>query len=245
MLEDVKKVNYNAGNIHREVAPVKPYPRIDPQQPRQEGYPQQDAEKRPGEDKSTRRRFTAMRDLIEELKDQALISRVDFNTANQEMVDLGLSIAEEELIAQLLLLKVPLSGIEELTGQIRQRSANPQLVSGRNIPSNSGLFPVFIEDLAEYVMRFADLQIAVGGQNNAIQDEIDKNGRCVFEHNRLRLKFTRVAALPAIPGEPLNLTISIQVGAVEVDENGRRAMLYQRPDKSYGLYSDKSISLSI
>lgn len=244
MLEDIKKVSFKSANIHREVAPVKPYPRIDPKQPRQEGYPQQDIEKRP-EEKSTRRRFTAMRDLIEELKGLAKISRVDFNTANQELIELGLAIAEEQLLTQLLHLKVPLAGIEELIRQIRQQSASPTLVSGRNISPDSELFPVFVEQLAEYLLRFDNLQVVVGSQFNEILDEINNNGRFVVEHNRLRLNFTRVAMLPAISADPLNLTINIQVGAVEVDEDGRRAIFYQRPDQGYGLYSDKSISLSI
>jgi hypothetical protein len=186
-----------------------------------------------------------MRELIEALKEQAKISRVDFNTANQELIDLGLSIAEDELIAQLLQLKVPLASIEELIRQMRQLSASPNLVSGRMIPAGANLFPVSVDELAEYLMRFDELQLVLGQQRSDIFDEINNNGRFVVEHNRLRLNFTRSAALPAVPGAPVNLNISIQLGAVELDENGRRAIFYQRPDQSYGLYSDKSISLSI
>ena len=94
-------------------------------------------------------------------------------------------------------------------------------------------------------MRFDNLQLMMSNQRHDIFDEINNNGRFVVEHNRLRLNFSRNGALPAVPGEALNLTISIQVGAVEIDENGRRAIFYRRPDQSYGLYSDKSISLSI
>jgi len=246
MLEEVKRVGtFKAADIHREVEPVKPYPRINPQQQRQDGYQQQDAEQRPDDNNKARRRFTAMRELIEEIKNQAQINRVDFNTANQELIDLGLLIAEEELISLLLQLNVPLAGIEDLTQQLRQQSISPTLVSGRNISSTSKLFPVFVENLAEYLMRFDDLLVTMGPQRSDIFDEINNDGRFVVEHNRLRLNFTRVAALPAVPGGALNLSISIQLGAVEVDENGRRAIFYQRPDQSYGLYSDKSISLSI
>ena len=246
MLEEVKRVGtFKAADLHREVEPVKPYPRINPQQERQDGYQQAPAEKRPDDDKQTRRRFTTMRELIEALKDQAQIIRVDFNTANQELVDLGLSIAEEELISQLLQLKIPLASIEDLTRQMRQHRASPLLVSGRNISPGANPFPVFVDDLAEYVMRFDDLQVIMGKQRQDILDEINNDGRFIVEHNRLRLNFSRISSLPVVSGETLNLTISIQVGAVEVDENGRRAIFYQRPDQSYGLYSDKSISLSI
>ncbi len=246
MLEQVRRVgNFKAADLPREVEPVKPYPRINPQQQRQEDYPQQDAQQKPNANKTTRRRFTAMRELIEELKNQTRINRVDFNTANQELIDLGLSIAEEELINQLLGLKIPLTSIEGLIKQMRQQSASPTLVSDRNISASANPFPVLIAELAEYIMRFDDLPVVMSSQHNDIFDEISKNGRFVVEHNRLRLNFTRESTIPTTPEEPLSLTISIQLGAIEVDEDGRRAILYQRPDQSYGLYSDKSISLSI
>ncbi len=246
MLEEVRRIGtYRVADFHREVVPVEPYPRINPQQERQEGYQQSNAEKRPEENKRTRRRFTAMRELIEVLKGQAKISRVDFNTVNQELIDQGLSIAEEELIAQLLQLKTPLGSIEELVAQMRRLSVNPTLVSGRNIPVGAQLFPVHVEELAEYLLRFDELQLVMGKQRHDILDAINNDGRFVVEHNRLRLDFSRNGVLPAAPGEALSLTISIQVGAVEIDENGRRAIFYQRPDQSYGLYSDKSISLAI
>jgi hypothetical protein len=245
MLEEIKRFTYKAPDIHREVEPVRPYPRINPQQQRQEGYQQQDSERKPEDQNRRRRRFTAMRELIEQLKDQVLIKRVDFNTANQELVNLGLAIAEEELLTQLLHLKVPLASIEELIRQMRQQSVSPVMVSGRNISPEAKLFPIYIAELAEYIMRFEDLQIVMGSSRNNILDEINNNGRFVVEHNRLRLNFSRNATLPAVPGAAVNLTISIQLGAVEVDENGRRAIFYQRPDQSYALYSDKSISLSI
>mgnify|MGYP001472193245 CR=1 FL=1 len=246
MLEEIKRYGpYRVADIQREVAPVTPYPRINPKQERQEGYQQQQPEGRPEEVPRARRRFTAMRELIEKLWAHAQISRVDFNTANQEMTDIGLAVAEEELLAQLLHLKIPLAGIEELIRQLRQQSTSPMLVSGRKLFSNSTLFPLFVENLTEYIMRFENLLVVMGRQKSAIFDEINNKGRFTIEHNRLRLNFTRVTTLPAAPGDTLNLTIGIQIGAVEIDENGRRAIFYQRADDSYALYSDKSISLSI
>lgn len=245
MLEEVKRYGtYKPVGVPRDVAPVNPYPRIEEQQERQEGQRQQEPEKGPAE-KHARRRFTAMRDLINELKNRSQISHVDFNTANQELLNLGLSIAEDELLAQLLHLKVPLGSIEELSRQILEKSSSPMLVSGRDIKPDTPLFPVYVEDLSEYLLRFEGLRVVMSQQHNDIFDEINNNGRFITEHNRVRLRFTRSSMLPAAPGASLELTINIQVGAVEIDENGRRAILYQRPDQSFALYSDKLINLSI
>lgn len=245
MLEEVKRFGvYKPVGVQRDVAPVNPYPRIEPQQERQEGQRRQDQEKERSE-KQSRRRFTAMRDLINELKTTAQISHVDFNTANRELINQGLSIAEEDLLAQLLHLKVPLGSIEDLSRQILQKTSNPLLISGRKLTPESELFPFYVEDLSEYLLRFEGLRVKMSQQHSDILDEINNNGRFVWTHDRLRLSFTRRSLLPAVPGASLELTISIQVGAVEVDENGRRAILYRRPNGGYALYSDKLISVSI
>jgi len=246
MLEDRIKIGgIKATDIYREVEPVAPYPRINPQQQRQEGYARPDAEKKPEQDNRARRRFIAMRELIEQLKQSVSIVRVDFNTANNELRAQGLQIIEEELIAQLLHLKVPLNSIDELILQLQQQSSAPNLVSGRTFPANNSLFPISVEGLEEYLIRFADLQVSIGPQGQGIFDEINNHGRFVVEHNRMRLNFRSNIPIPASSNEPLRLTLSIQVGAIEIDESGRRAILYQRPDQNFGLYSDKSINLSI
>lgn len=246
MLEDKIKVgSLKATDLYREVEPVSPYPRINPQQQRPEGYVRPVVERKPDKADQARRRFTAMRELIEKLKEFAPIVRVDFNTAHQEVCDKGLAIAEEELISQLLQLKVSLGSIDELVQQLQQKSSGLTPVSGRIITTSSKLFPVYVEGLSEYILRFDDLQVKIGEHQRGILEEINNNGRFVVEHNRLRLTFRHVSSIPTAVGAPLSLNISIQVGAIEVNETGRRAILYQRPNSSYALYSDKSINLSI
>jgi hypothetical protein len=246
VLEDVNRVGIiKSGGLFREVAPVSPYPRINPQQQKQEEHREPQEHRRPDENLKARRRFTAMRELIEQLRGKVQISRVDFNIANKELIDIGLSIAEEEFLAQLLRLKIPLPSIEDLLQQLKQRSAQPNLVKGRNISAADNPFPVYVAELAEYVMRFEGLQVKVAGRSREIIDEINKNDHFTVSHHRLRMEFTRSAGLPAESNESLNLNVSILVGAVEVDESGRRAILYQRQNQEYGLYSDKSLSLSI
>jgi len=246
MLEDVKRTGViRPGDLNREVVPVSPYPRINPQQQRQEGYSQQQPEKPFDEDRQVRRRFTAMRELIEQLKKLATISRVDYNTANQELVKRGLAIAEEELITLLLNLKIPLASIDELVRQLQLRRASPTLTSGRDISQEDTLFPIFVDQLSEYLVLFDELQVIPGEKNKLLVDEITNHGRYHVELKALRLTFSRPATVPPLGWKSLDLAIGIQVGAVEIDENGRRAIFYQRPDKSYGLYSDKAINLSI
>ncbi|WP_303722963.1 hypothetical protein [Malonomonas rubra] len=245
MLEEVKRYGaYQLVGDQRDVAPINPILELSRSKSGRKRNGSRNLKKPPPQQHS-RRRFTAMRDLINELKNRVQISHVDFITANQELIDLGVSIAKEELLAELLLLKVPLGSIKELSRQILKKSYNPHLGSGRDITPETNLFPVYVEDLSEYLLRFVELRIVMSQKHNNIFAEINNNGRFFTEHNRVRLSFTRSSALPTDFGAKLELTISIQVGAVEIDENGRRAILYQRPDQSFGLYSDKLINLSI
>lgn len=246
MLEDINRVGIiKRGDLYREVLPVSPSLRINPQQHRQEDYPQPQEQRNPSQNRLARRRFTAIRELIEKLIAVAPIIRVDYNTANQELTDLGLSIAEEKLIDHLLRLKIPLDSIDDLVRQLQLRRSSPSLVSGRALSASAALFPVFVADLNEYLMRFDNLQIASSRNQSQLLDVINEHGHFLLEEGPMRLNFSRATLSPALKGDPLNLTVSIRVGAIETDDNGRRAIFYQRLDQSYGLYSDKSISLSI
>lgn len=246
MLEEVNRIGtLKPKELHREVAPVAPYPRINPQQERQEGYSRQQQEAPFEEDRRVRRRFTAMRDLIDQLKKQTLITRVDFNTANQELIEQGLDIIQEGLIPLLLKLKVPLDSIDELVHQLQQRRSDPTLTSGQEMEAETDLFPIFVAHLAEYLLSFDRLQFSAGKQNHLLIDAIDNQGYYQVRHKRFRLNFSRPANAPELGWTTLELSVQVLVGTVEIDENGRRAIFYQRPDKSYGLYSDKTINLSI
>ncbi|MFK5927753.1 MAG: hypothetical protein QM483_14090 [Desulfuromusa sp.] len=239
--------NLRVGGTHgyqpyREVEPVPAYPRINPQQAREE-YPQQQSEQRFDKDDHAQRRFMAMRTLIDELKVVAGMTRVNYFTAETELNDLGLSLLEGELVEQLLELKVSLDGIDNLLQQIRQRPANPDLKAGHNLSEADNFFPVFVAGLSEYNLHFQRLQIQMAGENRQITDSLEKNGRFVVEKDRLRLDFQQAGSKEK--NEPLQLDISILVAISEVDEAGRRVILYQRPNQSYALYADKQIDLSI
>lgn len=235
--------NLRVGGVHgyqlyREVEPVPAYPRIDQQQPRGEN-PQQQFEQRADKNDQAMRRFKAMRDLIDELKETAGITRVDLSTAEEELHKLGLLIAENELVEQLLELKIPLENIDKLFQQIRQQHAVPDMGTGHNFTEADNFFPVFVAGLSEYNLRFQNLQIQSDHRNQQMIDSFEESGRFIHDKNRLRLDFQKQN------NNLLRLDISVLVAISEVDEGGRRVILYQRPDQSYALYADKQINLSI
>ena len=239
--------NLRVGTTHgyqpyREVEPVPAYPRVDPQQPRDQ-YPRQEQSQRADKDDQARRRFRAMRQLIDQLKKAANIARVDYFTAEKELHDIGLAWAEKELIEQLLELKLPLEAIDQLFNQIRQQEVLPELEAGHTLKETEGFLPIFSAGLSEYLLSFKKLHISGAGKQQHILEHIEKSGRFMVEKNRLRFDFRTFG--DAHHGQRLYLNISVLVAVSEMDEEGRKVLLYQRPNLSYALYADKQIDLSI
>jgi hypothetical protein len=246
MSDQVKTSGVTGTTLFREVDPVAPYPRITPHQPKSGEYPASQGKHEKGQGKNPRR-FSSMRELVEELKRSDRIARVDYSTAEIEMYNQGLAIAEEQLISQLLLLKVPLTSIDNLFQQVRQQSAQINLAPGRKLTDDSfPQFPSGLNGLSEYCLVFPNLQLRLDRQNSAILEEINNNGRYFRDIDQLRLTFRRPLPTAETPQEgQLQLDIQVLVGAIEIDESGRRAILYSRGKHSFGLYSDKLINLSI
>ncbi len=238
MATNLRVGGVHAYQLYREVEPVPAYPRIDPQQPRDENPPQQH-EQRADKDDQAVRRFKAMRSLIDQLKETAGITRVDYLTAANELNDLGLLIAENELLEQLLELKISLEDIDTLFQQIRQHHAAFDMGTGHNFTEADNFFPVFVAGLSEYNLCFQNLQVQLDHRNQEMVDSFAERGRFITNKNRLRLDFQKQE------DNLLRLDISILVAISEEDEEGRRVILYQRPDQSYALYADKQINLSI
>lgn len=238
MTTNLRVGGVHAYQLYREVEPVPAYPRINPQKPRDENPPQQH-EQRADKDDQAMRRFMAMRSLIDQLKKTAGITRVNLSTAEEELNKLGLLIAENELIEQLLELKVPLEDIDKLFQQIRQHHTVSDMGTGHNLTEADNFFPVFVAGLSEYNLRFQNLQIQIKHKIQQMVDSFEESGRFIHDKNRLRLDFQKQDS------NLLRLDISVLVAVSEVDEAGRRVILYQRPDQSYALYADKQINLSI
>jgi len=232
----------------REVEPVSPYPRIDPHQPKREEYPRRDQEQESLPEDRARRRYNLMRELIENLRETFRISRVDHFTAEIEMHNQGLALAEELLISQLLQLKIPLASIDHLFQQIRQQGDSVILAPGRKFAAGSfSLFPQNLEGLTEYCLEFSNLQVRTDRSQTRIQEEISQQGRFTSESGQLRLTFRKLGSEggAGVDNDRLRLDIQILVGVMEADEAGRRAILYPLSNSHCGLYADKLINMSI
>jgi len=238
--------NLRVGRMHayqpyREVEPVSPYPRVDPQQPRDE-YPQQQSKDRSGSDKHIRRRFTAMRRLIDDLRSTDLIARVDYMTAEQEMVDLGLAYVEERLPGFLHRMGLTQESIEGSFQQLRQKAIAPELKSNGDLARDDNFLPVFVSGLMAYGLCFTAVHLQVNQRNKDIMTAIRDDGRFVMKQGRFGLEFRDD---PMTSDLGVLLDLSVLTGVSEFDEAGRKAILYQRRDQSFALYSDKQINLLI
>ena len=242
MATHLKVGGTQAYQLYREVEPVPPYPRIDPQRRRDEN-PQPQSEQRGDKNDHVRRRFDAMRKLIDELMKVSGISRVDYLTAVNELTEQGFLILENELLEQLLGLNFTADELSEVIEQISQRGVLPDLQPGRLLSETRNFFPVYIFGLSEYNFCFPPLHLSAVNPVPLLIEKIESQGYCIAETERLRLDFR--------PGEPLGnrhdlvVSISVLVGGSEVDDGGRRVILYSRPDQGYSLYADKQIDLSI
>jgi hypothetical protein len=242
MMTKLKVGHLHGYHPYAEVEPVQPYPRIDPQQSRDEEQRRQSSGR--GErDDFVQRRFWAMRQLIERLKSEAKIVRVDYAQAATELTEQGLILAERNLVEQLLEFKLAPREIEALMQQIRQGEVLPELQAGPPLRAERELFPIFEAGMSEYNLCLQALQLDPSAAVLQLGAEGETEGRLVREKGRLRFDFQLLPA--AAKGRSPLLTIEILVAASEIDDNGRRAILYQRPDGNYLLYADKRIDLSI
>lgn len=221
-----------------EIEPVQPSPRIDPQQPRDEQSRRQ-AYGRGQQEDQVRRRFMAMRQLIEKLKAKATIDRVDHATAETEMRNLGLYQADRQLREQQQALPLADQDLEQVLVGLRHEQMKTELQPGLALVAEKGLFPVFVPGLVQYDLSFEPLLLNVRAGlplSIAVRDE----GLVVHEKGHLRCEFR-----PDPASDQLLLLVQVLVGASEIDDSGRRALLYQRTSDSYALYADKQIDLSI
>lgn len=240
-------VNLKVGRTHayqpyREVEPVPPYPRIDPQQPRDEQSRGQDDSKR-SQDDHVRRRFTAMRRLIDDLKEEFTIGRLDYMAAEQEMVSLGQNIVDERLPDLLRFLKFPSESAEDCLYQVQQKILPADLRVGQKLREDDRLLPQVIPGLSELNLLVAEIRFRLNIGCADIFAAIRKDGRYVFEDGYLGLAVRHDEAM----SDPFSVSMDlwVRVAACEIDEAGRKAILYQRQDQTLALYADKQINLSI
>lgn len=228
------------------VEAVSPYARIHPRQSRQEGDQQPSSDSEKNQPTRNERRFTALRQLIEVLAESAQIIKLDYATAEAELRQLGLERIEENLISQLLSLKIPLQEIEQLQLQLAAEQASISLGRGRLMENDSsGLFPISAAGLSEYILKIDDLQLRRIFLPPDIARLIEQEGFYAVQAQRLRLTFSPHQRVRQKPEKRLSLRITTLLGVIENEEEGRRAILFPRSDGTYGLYADKMINLSI
>jgi hypothetical protein len=246
MTEYIKFPTFPTQDLLREVEAVSPYPRINPQQPRPEGYPQQSSDTGKKPDGHALRRFMALRRVIDELRKLAQITKVGHATADTELRHQGLTIVDAELFSKLRQLYFPRESLELLREEVERQRFSVNFGRGRKIVENeSNLFPVSTAGLSEYHLRFEELKFRAGRLDSRVKQQIQEEGLCVEQQNRLRLIFSRAGQAQDFNSDLLKVKIEVEVGVVESDEADRRAILYPRGDASYGLYADKLINLSI
>ena len=233
--------NLRVGSTHayqpyREVEQVEATPKINSQQQRDGQTQQQRSKQHKGG--QTVRRFVTMRKLIDALIEVTEISRVDYHTVQSELNDLGLAILEVELIEQFLQLNIALDDIDDLLQQIRQQVVIPTFEAGDHLIAEHNFFPVFVAGISEYNLCFDQLRLPKFDLSTRIGENLDIIGRFIEHKNRIWLDFHQTA-------DAVVLKIMVHVAVSELDDAGRRVILYQRQDQSYALYADKQIDLSI
>ena len=227
----------NAYQPYLEVEPISASHRIDSHHAQDEQRQQKERSK-PNPNENNLRRFVSMRKLIDSITQVTDITRVDYNTTQSELKDLGLALLEKELIEQLLQFKIPLDDIDSLLQQIRQQVSIPSLEGGEHLTIENNFLPIFIAGVSEYNLCFKQLHLAQVPDTTHIGESLDIIGRYIELKNRIRLDFIQAP-------EDILLKIMVQVAVSEFDDNGRRVILYQRQDNSYALYADKMIDMSI
>lgn len=228
--------------LYREVEPVQPYPRIDSQQPPDEQSRNQD-EARAKKDDMARRRFVAMRVLIEGLRTVGRIERVDHSTLIGELAQAGIGVVEGELFDLLRAHQVPIEGLAHLAEQIRDRIAAPEVSFGPLLTAERSFLPHYSRGLSEVQLRYPGLVLLPGQEGPLLLETIAGDGLYSRTAGQLRVEFR-----PQVRTQydsALEVNIRILVGVGEVDEANRRAILFQRSPGIFGLYTDKQISLSI
>ncbi len=232
------------GGIHAyrnfEVEATPPYPDIDPHQneekPPVSPYPENE-----NRDDSSRRRFGAMRRLIDALRKTNRIIRVDFPTAETELSDIGREIAEDRLLELLLSYKIPLQELESVVINMKKQLEQPLLRTETRLSEEHNFLPVFAPGLLEGVLSFQKIPLAPLSTNQQVMQHLEQNDFYSSFSQRIGIDIYRLKEWPDT--HFLNINLLVAVG--EVDEEGRRVLLYQRPDGDYALYADKQIDLSI
>ncbi len=236
--------NLRIGQLHAyqpypEVEPVSPYPRVDPQQ--RDENPQRQPAARQRSDDQARRRFVAMRKLIEEMKKSARqILRVDYFTAEAELHDLGLGVVEGELPPLLNTLRMSQADMDFCFKHLRDSKDDAVLRTGEELTREKNPLPVFVPGLIEYSLCFPAFVFNSEILLKKMQEE--QKAQFVLRKGSLTMVFFTSESRV----DQLWCHVYAQAAVCELDEAGRRVVFYPRvAADSYALYADKQINIAI
>jgi hypothetical protein len=241
-MADLRVTDTQGYLLYREVEPVQPYPRIDPQQPHDEKPRGQDQprEKKGGQ---PRRRFVAMRQLIDRLKEIGHLERINYAVLVKDLGTIGIAYADKELFDLLQAHQVTMAGLDHLAAQIRSLMSNPDVGFGPPLDAEHNFLPYFSRGLAVVQLRYLRLELLPGQEGPVLVDAVARDGSF-----RCATRYLQVDFQPQVKAQydsALEVDIRIMVAAGEMDEENRRAILFERTPGVFALYTDKQISLSI
>jgi hypothetical protein len=241
-MADLRVTDTHGYLLYREVEPVQPYPRIDPQQPHDEKPRGQD-QARGKKETLLRRRFFAMRQLIERLKDFGQFERISYPALVSELGNIGVARADKELFELLQTHQVPAAGLNHIASQVRNLMTTPDIGFGPPLDAEHNFLPYFSRGLAVVQLRFLHLELLPGQEGAELVGAIARDGTFRSATRNLQVEFK--PQVKAQYDSALEVDIRIMVAVGEMDEEHRRAILYERTPGVFALYTDKQISLSI
>ncbi|MBW6508154.1 MAG: hypothetical protein K0A94_01285 [Desulfuromonadales bacterium] len=241
-MADLRVTDTQGYLLYREVEPVQPYPRIDPQQPYDEKPRTQD-QAREKKDTHLRRRFVAMRHLIDRLKEFGQLERINYSTLVNNLGNIGVAHADKELFELLQAHQVPDSGLNHLAAQIRPLIVAPDIGFGPPLEVEQNVLPYFSRGLSAVQLRYLHLELLPGQEGPVLVDAIARDGSFRCATRRLRVEFHPQVKTQYDCALVIDIRIIVAVG--EMDEDKRRAILFERFPGVFALYTDKQISLSI
>lgn len=230
------------------IKPISPYQRIAERYQPFDERPQQATEKRPPLAERPRRRFLAMRNLIDSLKQDHPIQRIDYISAEQEIRALGLATINKSLPPLLSELGLSNNATKKIISLVEEQTPFLQLRNRSSIARlDRSLYPNIGNGLQVLNLDLPDLSLPMIDFSCVILVERCQNGPISLTLSNLYLTINSLDKItPHTPRQQsFQLTLSIPSGVIEIDKTGRRAFLYQRADKSFGLYADKQINLEI
>lgn len=232
----------------RGIRPIIQYQRIAERYQPVDERPQQAADDNSSSQKRPARRFIAMRELIDSLKEEHKIERIDSISAEQEIKTLGLLTIKKNLPPLLSDLSLSNNAVEKIIRLVEEQTPLLQLKNNLSTAQlDRSLYSDIGQGLQVLNLELRDITLPMIDFSCVALVERCQNGPNSSTLGNLYLTINSLDKINAHTSrqQSFRLTLSIPSGVIELDKEGRRALLYQRADKSFALYADKQINLEI